>query len=249
MSLAPSLSEMMLELDAVDLLVGVLDGGERPAELAGIPSVGRYGNVEIETLLSLAPDLVLLWPDSVGAAQRQQLRQLGLPLLEVRPQRLEDLAEQLEQLGRHIGRERLARERAEQLRRRLRALAERHAADAPLRVFYQVWDQPLYTVGGRQIISDALRLCGARNVFADLSQPAAQVSLEAVLARDPQVIVTSQPPLADSWKAWPQLQAVRNGQVWAVPDRGLERPSLQMLDATEALCERLSQARRDAGVR
>ena len=64
----------MLELDAGDLLVGVLDGGERPAGLADLPSVGRYGQLEIESLLALEPDLVLLWPDSVGAAGREQLR-------------------------------------------------------------------------------------------------------------------------------------------------------------------------------
>lgn len=242
-SLAPSLSEIMLELDAGSLLVGVLDGGERPAALAGVPSVGRYGQVEMETLLSLRPDLVLLWPGSVSAAQRQQLRDFGLEVIELLPHRLADLAHQVERVGEAIGRQELAARRASELRDRLERLAERYARDEPLQVFYQVWDQPLYTVGGQQIISDALRLCGARNVFEALTLPAPQVGIEAVLARDPQIIVTSLPRLVESWRRWPQLQAVRTGQVWAVPDRGLERPSLQMLDATEALCARLQPDR------
>ncbi|WP_120997583.1 cobalamin-binding protein [Stutzerimonas urumqiensis] len=242
-SLAPSLSEIMLELGAEDRLVGVLDGGERPAALAGIPSVGRYGRVEMETLLSLSPDLVLLWPDSIGAGERRQLEQFGIPLLIVEPHRLEDLAEGVQRIADGIGLPARGHARAEAVRERLKALEERYRDAEPLSVFYQIWDQPLYTVGGNQIISDALETCGARNVFADLELPAPQVGIEAVLARDPDVIVVSEPRLAEAWKAWPQLSAVREGQVWAVPDRGLERPSLQMLAATERLCERLDAAR------
>ncbi|WP_421683605.1 cobalamin-binding protein [Stutzerimonas urumqiensis] len=242
-SLAPSLSEIMLELGAEDRLVGVLDGGERPAALAGIPSVGRYGRVEMEALLSLSPDLVLLWPDSIGAGERRQLEQFGIPLLIVEPHRLEDLAGGVQRIADGIGLPARGHARAEGVRERLKALEERYRDAEPLSVFYQIWDQPLYTVGGNQIISDALETCGARNVFADLELPAPQVGIEAVLARDPDVIVVSEPRLAEAWKAWPQLSAVREGQVWAVPDRGLERPSLQMLAATEQLCERLDAAR------
>ncbi|MGL1340025.1 ABC transporter substrate-binding protein, partial [Vibrio parahaemolyticus] len=81
--------------------------------------------------------------------------------------------------------------RAEAVRERLKALEERYRDAEPLSVFYQIWDQALYTVGGNQIISDALETCGARNVFADLELPAPQVGIEAVLARDPDVIVVS----------------------------------------------------------
>ena len=78
-SLAPSLTEMMLELGAADLLVGRLDAGESSPALADVPSVGRYGQLNMERLLSLQPDLILLWPGSVGAAQREQLHRLNLP--------------------------------------------------------------------------------------------------------------------------------------------------------------------------
>ncbi|MGY2367197.1 ABC transporter substrate-binding protein, partial [Pseudomonas azotoformans] len=61
-SLAPSLTEIVAELGAADVLVGVLDGGDRPAALAQVPSVGRYGQLDMERLLSLKPDLILLWP-------------------------------------------------------------------------------------------------------------------------------------------------------------------------------------------
>jgi vitamin B12 transport system substrate-binding protein len=238
-SLAPSLTETMLDLGAADLLVGVLDGGERPPALVDLPSVGRYGQLQAEALLSLQPDLVLLWPDSVGAAGRAQLKDLAIAQLVVEPRSLEQLARSFIEIGERIGRADQGHRLARRFESGLAALRERHRRPVPLRVFYQVWDRPLYTLGGRQIVSDALRVCGAENVFAELPLPAPQVSVEAVLQRDPAVILVSEPGQASAWKDWPQLTAVKKGQVWAVPDRGLERPSFQMLQATERLCRLL----------
>jgi vitamin B12 transport system substrate-binding protein len=110
-------------------------------------------------------------------------------------------------------------------------------------VFYQVWDTPLYTLGGQQIVSDALKVCGAQNLFADLSLPAPQVSIEAVLQRDPDVVLAADTRQLEAWQRWPQMTATARQQLWRVPDKGLERPSWQMLDATERLCEVLAGAR------
>lgn len=242
-SLAPALNEIMLELGAGAQLVGVLGTHDRPAALADVPSVGEYGQLNMETLLSLRPQLVLLWPDSISAAQRQQLLQLGLELYEVQPHNLDELADQVAALAQRVGHAERGQQLAEAFRQQLGVLRQRYQRSSPLRVFYQVWDKPLYTLGGGQVVSDALAVCGAENLFAELTLAAPQISLEAVLARDPDVILTSEPQLLAAWQAWPQLQAVQRGQVWAIPDRGLERPSLQMLRATEQLCELLAKAR------
>lgn len=242
-SLAPSLSEIMLELDAADLLVGVLDGGERPAALAAVPSVGRYGQLEMEGLLALKPDLILLWPESISAAQRQQLIGFGLPLFEAQPRTLLQLAEQFAAIGERVGRAENGRQRADEFRQRLALLQQRYRRDKPLPLFYQVWNSPLYTIGGTQIISDALGVCGANNVFADVTLPSPQVSVEAVMQRDPHVIVGGDQAQLISWARWPQLKAVQRGQLLVLPDKGIERPSLQMLEATERLCEALAGMR------
>ena len=188
-SLAPSLSEIVVELGAADLLVGVLDGGERPAVLAEVPSVGHYGQLNMERLLSLKPDLILLWPGSVGPAQREQLQRLNIPVYVAEPHSLEQLTTQVQAIAEQLGRADAGRQLAAQLRLRLAELRQRYQRAEPLRVFYQVWNQPLYTVGGGQIISDALGVCGARNVFDDLKLPAPQVSIESVLQRNPEVIL------------------------------------------------------------
>ncbi|MFB3302072.1 cobalamin-binding protein [Pseudomonas sp. AMR01] len=235
-SLAPSLSEIVVELGAADVLVGVLDGGERPAALASVPSVGHYGQLDIERLLSLKPDLILLWPGSVGPAQRAQLHRLNIPVYVAEPHTLEQLTTQVQAIAGQLGRADAGRKLAAQLRQRLAELRQRYRRDEPLRVFYQVWNQPLYTVGGGQIISDALTVCGARNVFDDLKLPAPQVNIESVLQRNPELILVGDQARKDDWKVWPGMAA----RVRVVPDKGLERPSGQMLEAVARLCQVIS---------
>ena len=238
-SLAPSLSEIVAELGAADVLVGVLDGGERPAALAHVASVGHYGQLDMERLLSLKPDLILLWPGSVGPAQREQLQRLNIPVYVAEPHSLEQLTTQVQAIAEQLGRAEAGRQLAAQLRQRLAELRQRYQRAEPLRVFYQVWNQPLYTVGGGQIISDALRVCGARNVFDDLKLPAPQVSIESVLQRDPEMILVGDPAQLQAWKVWPAMA----GRVRVVPDKGLERPSGQMLEAVGRLCEVIAPSR------
>ncbi|MGC1330681.1 cobalamin-binding protein [Pseudomonas sp.] len=233
-SLAPSLTEIAVEVGGQDRLVGVLDAGPRPPGLASLPSVGRYGQLDLEQLLALKPDLILLWPGSVSPAQRDQLQRLHVALLVSEPHSLDDLAMQMERVAAPLGRAARGKQLADEFRLRLAMLRERYRRPVPLQVFYQVWDAPLYTVGGGQIISDALRVCGGRNIFADLALPAPQVSLEAVLQRDPQVIVVPNQAQADAWRKWPI-----KGRV-VIGDPGVERPSGQMLDALTRLCERLN---------
>ncbi|MDQ0742600.1 cobalamin-binding protein [Pseudomonas sp. W4I3] len=232
-SLAPSLSEIVVELGAADLLVGVLDGGERPAALAEVPSVGHYGQLDIERLLSLKPDLILLWPGSVGTAQREQLLRLNIPVYVAEPHSLDQLTRQVQAIAERLGRGEAGQALAEKLRQRLAQLRQRYQRVEPVRVFYQVWNPPLYTVGGGQIISDALKVCGARNVFDDLKLPAPQVNIESVLQRDPELILVGDQAQLEAWKVWPSMAA----RVRVVPDKGLERPSGQMLEALARLCQ------------
>ncbi|MBT1264085.1 cobalamin-binding protein [Pseudomonas sp. VS40] len=232
-SLAPSLSEIVAELGAADMLVGVLDGGDRPTALAHVPSVGHYGQLDMERLLSLRPDLILLWPGSVGPAQREQLQRLNIPVYVAEPHSLEQLTTQVQAIAEQLGRAEAGRQLAAHLRQRLAELRQRYRRTEPLRVFYQVWNQPLYTLGGGQIISDALSVCGARNVFDDLKLPAPQVSIESVLQRDPEMILVGDQAQKEAWKVWPAMAE----RVRLVPDKGLERPSGQMLEAVGRLCQ------------
>lgn len=236
---SPSLSEIMLDLGAGDDVVGILDAGLRPEALAGVPSVGRMGKIELETLLVLQPDLILLLSDSLPAGMPSQLQQFGLQTYVVNPSTLDQLAEHFIALGQRIGRAEQGQNVADEFRQGVAKLREQYRTDKPLRVFYQVWNKPLYTLGGRQILTDALSVCGAENIFADLPQPAPQVNFEAVLARQPEVILASQGSELTPWLQWESIPAVRDGRLVTVPDPGVERPSFQMLAALDQLCQAL----------
>lgn len=240
-SLTPALSEIMIELDSADLLVGILDGGERPAALAEVASVGSFGQFSVEALLRLQPDLILAMPRSISPAQQQQLIDLQLPVLELEPSTLEQLGDQFITIARAIGRPERGETLQARFNERIQSLKQhyRQENETPRRVFYQVWDQPLFTIGGKQIITDALRLCGMENIFSDLTLPAPQVGLETVLQRDPEIILAGSRAQLDKWKRWPQLSAVHEQRLWLVPDSGLERPSYQMVEATAHLCARV----------
>lgn len=155
-SLAPSLSEIV-ELGAADMLVGVLDGGERPAALAHVASVGHYGQLDMERLLSLKARSDPAVARQRRPAQREQLQRLNIPVYVAEPHSLEQLTTQVQAIAEQVDRAEAGRQLAAQLRKRLAELRQRYQRAEPLRVFYQVWNQPLYTVGGGQIISDALK--------------------------------------------------------------------------------------------
>lgn len=242
-TLAPSLTEIVLELGAADRLVGVLDAGERPVSLKSVPSVGQYGHLDMERLLSLKPDLLLLWPGSVGPAQREQLSRFGIPTFVAEPHSLDELITQIGAISDRLGVPAQGQKQAAELRKQLATLRQRYRRAEPLPVFYQIWDKPLFTVGGGQIIADALQACGARNVFDDLTLPAPQVNLESVLQRNPQAILATSQTQLDAWKAWPQVAAVAQGRLLLVTDNGLERPSGQMIAATAKLCALIAPER------
>ena len=117
---------------------------------------------------------------------------------------------------------------------------------SPLRVFYEISVTPLYTVGGRQIISRMIELCGGRNIFSELHALAAPVSLGAVLARNPQVIVTGGDLGAAArlrqWRRWPQVSAVKTGSLFSISADHLARATQRILDSGRQLGEDLDVA-------
>ncbi|MBX9850039.1 MAG: cobalamin-binding protein, partial [Rhodocyclaceae bacterium] len=111
-----------------------------------------------------------------------------------------------------------------------------------------VWDEPLMTVNGKQVISDVIRLCGGKNVYAELPAIAPTVSVESVLAENPDVIVAggmgaSSAAWLDQWRRWPRLNATAKNQLFFIDPNLLQRHTPRLLDGAEQLCARLEQAR------
>ena len=180
------------------------------------------------------PTSVLAWPTGTPAATIAQLRELGLNVVEVPTQRLADVPAALRQLGRLAGTEPRGGARPRVRSRSASRRSERpYATRAPLTVFIEIDDEPVYTVNGRHVISEIVELCGGRNVFADLPQLAPPIATEAVLAADPQVIVTTDDTIADPlalWRQWPRLRAVQAGTVYSLSSDLVTRASPRLAD-------------------
>jgi len=242
-SLAPHATELLFEAGAGARVVAVDVNSDRPADAAGLARVSAWPAFDAEALLAQRPDLIVVWGAGLDARQLARLAALA-PVFVSEPRRLEDIATSLERLGTLAGSPAPARDAAARARERLALLRARHAGRAPVSVFYEVWSRPLITVSDQGVIGDALRTCGARNVFADAARAAPVVDVEAVLAAAPRLLVVSDdaPSVAARWRALGLWRGTTE-HVATIDASSLQRPTLRMFDAIEALCRAVETAR------
>lgn len=183
-----------------------------------------------------------------GAGAGRRARRRGIPVFIANPATIDGIAQDMERLGALAGTLPTAAARAAEFRARLEQLSKRYSGTKNVRVFYEIWDVPLYTVGGRHLISQALTVCRAENVFAALSLPAPGVSVEAVLAAKPDAIIAGAdravpPAWLDEWKRWPTLPAVAHGNLFTVDANLLHRSGPRFIDGVDSLCDVVAKAR------
>lgn len=251
-SLAPHVTELLHAAGAGERLVAAVSYSDYPQAARALPRVGSYDHLDIEAILAHEPDLVVGWESGNPGGQLARLRELGLTLYVNESRRLEDIARSVERLGTLAGTEDVAGEAAGAFRERLAQLRARHAGRPALDVFYQIWNDPLMTVNEDHVIADVIRGCGGRNVFADLPALAPRVSVEAVLERDPEVIIASgmddsRPGWLDAWRDWPELDAVRRDHLFFIPPDVLQRHTPRILEGMARMCEQLERVRADRG--
>lgn len=247
-SLAPHVTELLYAAGAGDRIVGAVDYSDYPEAAQRLRRVGSYAAFDLETIVALRPDLVVAWGSGNPQHQQNALRALNLTLYVTEPRRIEDVPKHIEQLGALAGTTEIARAAADDFRERYARLRQRYAARPPVSVFYQIWHQPLMTVNGAHIISDVMRACGGRNVFATLGPLAASIDREAVVAADPEAIVVSgmadaQPEQLREWQRWPGLRAVKAGNLFFIHPDLLQRHSPRLLQGAAQLCADLERAR------
>ena len=247
-TLAPHSAESLYAAGAGAYLVGTVDYSDYPPEAKKVPRIGAYSRVDLEAIAALKPDLVIAWQSGNASAQVDKLEKLGLTVFITQPNRMEDIATHLEQLGKLAATDATAHAAAERFRERLAELRKANAGKPTVRVFYQIWKAPLMTVGGQQIITDAIRLCGGENVFGQLSQMAPTVSVEAVLEANPEAIVATgmgdaRPEWLHDWDKWTRMTAVNRGNLFHINPDIMQRHTPRILDGTEKLCRLLDTAR------
>src|SRR5688572_7283902 len=242
-SLAPHVTEQLFAAGAGAKLVAVSEYSDYPEAAKALPQVASSGAVHLEMLLALKPDLVVAWRLEATSAALSRLESLGVPVFYSEPRRLAHIPDMIESLGELAGTTGVARPLAASLRTELARLGAAYGGKPPVSVFYQIADKPLMTLGGGHFVSDAITLCGGRNVFAAATTMAPVVNVESVLATDPEAIIGGYPEWQAYWRRFPGLRAVRAGNLYVLPVNEMHRHGPRAIGATRLLCEHLQAAR------
>ncbi len=246
-SLAPNLTELVYAAGAGASLVGVSAYSDFPPAARELPVIGDAFTVDHERLTELEPDALLVWQSGTPTHVVDELRRIGYHVEVIRTRDLDDVATALRQIGRLTGHQRQAEAAAVAYLDGLHALEQRFADATPISVFYQVSRRPLYTISGEHFVSELIALCGGHNVFADLDELAPTVDVEAVVARDPEVMLTTDASGAEAfaeWERWPNIAAIRYNNLYMIPADEIARATPRLLIAGEAVCTALRSARK-----
>lgn len=245
-ALSPHLAELAFAAGAGSQLVGVSSYSDFPAEVKDLPVVGDAFRIDQEQLALLDADVLLAWASGTPAHIIDSLRDRGYRVELIPSESLQDIERALQQIGELTGRRATASAAAAAFNADLATLAANWADAEPLRVFYQVSLRPLYTVNGKHYISELINVCGGQNIFSDLGELAPMISEEAVLDRDPEVVLsadTGDESTALPWGSWKNLAANRYANHFKIPANTVARPTPRVIIAGEAICAALQKAR------
>lgn len=247
-ALAPHIVETLYVAGAGNKIVGAVDYSDYPNAAKSIPRVGGYSLINLEAILALQPDLVIAWETGNSPVAIEKLRALRIPVYLSQPNTLADIGTEIRRFGILAGTKPVADKAADQYAQRLSALQQGYPNRSTVRVFYQISETPLMTIGGKQIITNALSICGGKNVFDHLTPMAPVITSEAVIAENPEAIMTSgmqklNPTGLDFWKKWPTLTATQRNNFFFIDPDLMNRNGPRMLAGTEDLCKALQTAR------
>jgi iron complex transport system substrate-binding protein len=251
-SLAPHVTELLFAAGGGGRIVGAVTYSDYPKEAQSIPRVGDNKALDLERIVALRPDLIVVWRHGNAARQTDRLKALGIPIYASEPKHLDDIATSIDRLGTLLGTQSSARTASDAFTRDIAQLRTRYAQRPPVSVFYQVWDDPLMTLNRDNVFDEVIGLCGGVNVFAAEKARVPTISTEAVLAANPEAIVTATPgattpdrslPALDRWKRWTSLTAVARGNLFGIDGDLISRPTPRLARGAAELCRDLETAR------
>lgn len=244
-SLSPGATEMLFAAGAGSRIVATVSGADFPDAARQIERIGDVNALKFERLQALKPDVVVYWKNLTHELVVESLKKIKLPLYEVSVRELQDIPRSIERLGALAGTSATADGVARALDARVRALPRRPTEPSGPRVFYMIWDVPLYTVGSRNAMSDAIARCGGQSIFDDIDFPAPIVEFEEIKKRNPDLIIMAAPPITsrdwrERWNRFPAVSAVANRRISHFTDSRLTRMGPSAIDAVDELCKHMA---------
>ncbi len=247
-SLNPTTTEILVALGDKPRLVGRSQYDTFPDSVASVPSLGLALRPSVEAILAVHPDLVVLYASDDNRPAYDRLRGVGMSVVAFKIDSIAQFRRDTRLLGKMTG-DSVA---AETLVDTVTATLDRvRAATATLphpTVFYPTWDKPIIAIGGGSFLSELFEIAGARNVYASVAAPSATVSIEDVVQRNPDIVITGANGAARMGKSpmWRTVAAVRAGKVLEADENLITRPSVQLGAAAVSLAKLLHP---EAGVR
>lgn len=239
-SLAPNLTELIYAAGAGRYLIGVDVASDYPAAVKDLPIVSNYQQLNLEAIVALQPDLIVAWVGGNSPATLLQLQRLGYPVFWVNTDSIQSIPNLIKRLGQLAATTTIARQRAKKFQQQYYQLKQDYAGQRSQRIFYQLWSQPLMTVGADSIINQVINLCGGKNIFANIHTAAATINIEAVIVRNPQIIISSQ-SVAAQWQPWLNIAAVKKQRFVVIHADLLQRYGPRLLQGVRLMCEAIKQ--------
>jgi len=241
-SLAPSLTEILYYLGLGDRIVGVTTFSNYPPEAKGKPGIGSYMNLNVESIISLSPDLAIGTKDGNSREDVELLKEAGIPVYIVNPRNVREVIDTIEEIGDICGVREKAREMAGGLTARLETVESLAASSERPLVFLQINLRPIMTVNRNTFHNDIIRLAGGINMTADEAVTYPRISIEEVIRKRPDIIIISSmerggefEEARKEWMTWTSIPAVKNNRVYLFDSDLLDRPSQRLIDGLEAM--------------
>lgn len=244
-SLAPDVTEILFAIGAGPQVVGVIAGSDYPEAAKKKQLVGTYSGLDLERVISLQPDLVIVWGNTFPR-EISVLRKMGIPIYVSKPRDITDIAHTMKNLGAITGQAEKASQSAEQFNQQLNALKQRYQQRQPtLRVFYQIGAYNLFTINKDSWINQAIEFCGGQNIFAATTSASPQVSWEAIVVAKPEVVVTDTKNVdwQKRWQRFPDIPAVKQKHMCAIEADLIDRAGPRLVQGVEQICVCLDKAR------
>ncbi len=260
-TLAPHLSELVDAAGGSDRLVSVSAFSNLPASVKQLPVTSDARSIDLEKMKSLRPDLIIYWRGGTSESQIQSIKKTfnkDVRFIAVEPKKLGDIATDIETIGKALGTDTIAKKNAEALRLKIAELNikqqsanQKNISKRKVKVFYQVWAQPLMTLNKDHIISDIIQLCGGEQLFANEKVLVPTVSREAVINANPEIIFTAldKTKMNTDWSMWtsfPQLAATKNKAFIDLDGDIISRPSPRIMQGAQKICAEINKVRQIA---
>ncbi|MCG8613653.1 MAG: cobalamin-binding protein [Pseudomonadales bacterium] len=247
-ALSPHSVELLYAIGAGHTIVGTVEFADTPPEALNIPRLGNYAGIQIERVVAAQPDLIIAWRTGNKTEDLTKLESLGYPMFFTQPETVSQIPIEVRKLGALTGYRDNAEALAEQLTARYQKLLSTYKNLRPVRVFYQLWHDPIRSVGPGSWVDGLIRDCGGENIFGNVDNDYPIVAKETVISHNPEIIIIpehsgTQTSPGSLWERWPEIAAVRNGRVISLNGDLLHRFTPRALDGLEQLCQAINRAR------